>query len=292
MVLLPQLARLYWDDFLEFCDIFKMGPRWQIATAVIGTTLATFIVNNLYYLILYALEIPFFEKFRVNTDHSWPWKDPSYAIRKKFWKDCRVAVFLTFFNLICVGFPLALFGYDTMMAFGTQTDASSIESTLYLAMKVFIAMIVDDAIFYTGHALLHTKMLYAPIHKMHHNWNYTLAIAVMHLHPLEFALCNVVPNVGSMVCTRAHLFTMCLWYHLRVLQTMEAHSNYGFPWAVWGGLQLPSSHGEHERHHSKNTGNYGSFLYGGDYFFGTIIPTTTSTEKVIPTEKKVKRKTK
>lgn len=271
MVLLPHLIRPYWDEILLRCDLFNFGPRWQIATIIIGTTLLTFIINNIYYLIIYASNIPAFEKHRTNTDQPWPWKDPSEEIRRKFYINCRTAIFLTFFNVLCVGFPLALLGYDTMVAFGTPIDSASFESPLLLAVKIVVAMIVDDAIFYTGHALLHTKFLYAPIHKMHHSWNYTLAIAVMHLHPIEFALCNVVPNVGSMVVTRAHLFTMCLWYHLRVLQTMEAHSNYSFPWAVWGGLGLPSSHGEHEKHHSKNTGNYGSFLYAGDTMFGTTI---------------------
>lgn len=223
-----------------------------------------------------------FEKHRTNSDQPWP-KDPSIDTRNKFYINCKTAIFLTFFNLLCVGFPLALLGYDTMIAFGTPTDSSTFESPLLLVMKLVVAVIVDDTLFYIGHSILHMKLFYASIHKMHHSWNYTLAMAVMHLHPVEFALCNVIPNVGSMMVTKSHLFTMCLWYHLRVLQTMEAHSNYSFPWAVWGGLGLPSSHGEHEMYHSKNTGNYGSILYAGDYLLGTTITVGSNKIKLMNT---------
>ena len=99
-------------------------------------------------------------------------------------------------------------------------------------------MLIDDILFFIGHYALHLPMFYARIHKLHHAWNYTTSIAVLHLHPLEFALCNVIPNAAGMILCRGHLLTMCIWFHVRILQTCEAHSNYTFPWMLWSGLHL------------------------------------------------------
>ena len=110
---------------------------------------------------------------------------------------------------------------------------------LYLILYYDVAgMLVDDILFFIGHYTLHLPQLYAKIHKLHHAWSYTTSIAVLHLHPLEFALCNVIPNAAGMILSRGHLLTMCIWFHVRILQTCEAHSNYAFPWMLWSGLNL------------------------------------------------------
>lgn len=55
-----------------------------------------------------------------------------------------------------------------------------------------------------------------------------------------------------------HLFTLWLWTALRVVQVIECHSGYNFPWSMnnwlpgWGGAEF------HDYHHMTFSGNYAS----------------------------------
>jgi sterol desaturase/sphingolipid hydroxylase (fatty acid hydroxylase superfamily) len=48
------------------------------------------------------------------------------------------------------------------------------------------------------------------------------------------------------------------------------HSGYEFSWSMFHILPSTSAASEHHFHHSKNDGNYGSFILIWDILFGTI----------------------
>ncbi|RRT48261.1 hypothetical protein BHE74_00053873, partial [Ensete ventricosum] len=60
-------------------------------------------------------------------------------------------------------------------------------------------------------------------------------------HPAEILFLGFATIVGPAL-TGPHLFTLWLWMILRVLETVEAHSGYHFPWSpsnflpLYGGL--------------------------------------------------------
>ena len=52
---------------------------------------------------------------------------------------------------------------------------------------------------------------------------------------------------------------------------MAHHSGYDFPWSMFTLIPFQGSALEHDLHHSKNTGNFGSFFTWWDYACGTQI---------------------
>jgi 4-alpha-methyl-delta7-sterol-4alpha-methyl oxidase len=60
-------------------------------------------------------------------------------------------------------------------------------------------------------------------------------------HPAEILFLGFATIIGPAI-TGPHLFTLWLWMSLRVLETVEAHCGYDFPWSfskifpLYGGL--------------------------------------------------------
>jgi len=72
--------------------------------------------------------------------------------------------------------------------------------------------------------------------------------------------------------TGPHLLTLWLWVVLRVLETVEAHSGYHFPWSPSNFLPLYGGSDFHDYHHRvlyTKSGNYASTFVYMDWLFGT-----------------------
>ncbi|DAZ93383.1 TPA: hypothetical protein N0F65_012440 [Lagenidium giganteum] len=67
----------------------------------------------------------------------------------------------------------------------------------------------------------------------------------------------------------AHLSVMMLWMCLRLMETIDAHSGYQFPWSF---TQLMDGAKRHDYHHSHNVGMYGGIMLFWDWIFGTDKP--------------------
>ena len=67
--------------------------------------------------------------------------------------------------------------------------------------------------------------------------------------------------------SRCHVWTIMLWTLLRVLETHDAHSGYEFPWSIFRIIPFNSDATYHNFHHSKNVGNYSSFMTIWDTVF-------------------------
>lgn len=129
--------------------------------------------------------------------------------------------------------------------------------------QIVFYFILEDFVFYWGHRILHTKWLYQHVHSVHHEWVgdltelYTSLALDMHFffgiqcldcctlkcryatpfgltseyaHPAEILFLGFATIVGPAI-TGPHLFTLWLWMVLRVLETVEAHCGYHFPWS-------------------------------------------------------------
>ena len=60
-----------------------------------------------------------------------------------------------------------------------------------------------------------------------------------------------------------------MWISIRLIETVESHGGYDFPWAMTRVFPLSVSSKYHNYHHLKNVGNYGSFFIIWDSIFGT-----------------------
>ena len=216
------------------------------------------------YPLLYWLELPFFEQYKVSNE-PWPWK----ADHKK-WRD------LLFQSIALVGInnvlmiPLLAF-QNHLMGMEVPFDFSleGVPTPLKFAFQLLFCAIVEDFVFHMSHRALHTKWLYQKVHKLHHKHIDSVYYAQMTAHPLEFVFGNVLPTVVGplLLGKRMHLLAVITWFFARNVESAEGHSGYEFPWSPFRWLPFTPGHGYHSFHHSANVGNYSSFFHIWDTIF-------------------------
>lgn len=91
--------------------------------------------------------------------------------------------------------------------------------------------------------LLHHRVLYRHIHKVHHEWQSPIAPTVLYCHPIEFFLSNMLPGVLGPLLTGSHTATFILWIQIQIIFSMHQHSGYHLPF-------MPSPEA-HDYHHLK-----------------------------------------
>lgn len=69
-----------------------------------------------------------------------------------------------------------------------------------------------------------------------------------------------------------HCFTFLLWSVYKVSFSLENHSGYEFQWSPFRILPFIANSSFHDRHHSHNSGDYGSSCYLWDLLFKTLSP--------------------
>lgn len=87
-------------------------------------------------------------------------------------------------------------------------------------------------------------------------------------HPIETMVLGVGTLIGPLLMAD-HFVTLLAWLSVRVLQTVEVHSGYDFPWSpnrwlpFWGGAEY------HDFHHKTFLGPYASTFTWTDGWFNT-----------------------
>lgn len=167
---------------------------------------------------------------------------------------------------VAVVFPACLaLGYATQRGLGVRVS-DVIPSAKEITLHFSIFIVFEEVLFYYGHVLLHSRALYGPIHKIHHEYTSPIGLAAAYCHPLEMLLSNVLPLLAGAFCLGSHIYTLILWTVLVVLGTQNHHCGYRWPWQWWFDLQ-PNFH---DFHHERFTGNYG-ILGWLDRFHGTDL---------------------
>jgi sterol desaturase/sphingolipid hydroxylase (fatty acid hydroxylase superfamily) len=134
---------------------------------------------------------------------------------------------------------------------------------------VVICIIVEDALFYWTHRLLHIPPLYRRFHKLHHQFYTPIGMAAEYAHPVEYVLSNSLPVLAGPLLTGCHLLTMWIWLFIRTVETLDGHSGYDFWWMPFRYFPFRPGPAIHDFHHSHNLGNYGSFFQFWDWICGT-----------------------
>ena len=154
---------------------------------------------------------------------------------------------------------LAYFGlWPLFQALGMSMHGP-LPSALQLISQLVIFMVINDALFYWAHRLLHTfPWLYKKVHSQHHRFTTPISWAAEFAHPVEALLANTIPTLAGPFIMRAHLFTIFVWMIVRMWETLDAHGGFDFPFSPWRLLSpvLLGAEG-HDWHHSHNRGNYG-----------------------------------
>lgn len=224
-----------------------------------------FAIGNLGMLVIYWIELPFFERYKINSQ-PWPWKANTEKFKVQIMKTVKALAI----NLLIVSPLSTLFSIVTdgvKMKFSLEDYPTSWE----LIVQIIFFMLVEDFCFYWAHRLLHHPKLYPYIHKKHHEYYTAISIASEYAHPLEFFFSNIIPtSVGPILLgSKTHFFTIIAWFILRVNETIDGHSGYEFSWSPFRLLPFSGGANYHDFHHSHNQGNFGSFFSLWDTFCGT-----------------------
>lgn len=266
LLAIPQLVwRPHWDSYLAFIGGERAANVW--GNFLLSALLL--LCGNLFFAAVYALRWDCFERHKVQRDKPWPWHSPAPGVAAKFAADVRTGALLAALNLVLT-VPLGAASYANVKALGYSASARDFPSALTMAWQLAVFALVEDALFYWGHRALHS-VLYAHVHKVHHAFTTTVCIAATATHPVEYVLSNVLPFVAGPTLLGAHAATLYVWLIYRMGETMAHHSGYDFPWSMFSLLPGQGSAVEHDLHHSKQVGNYGSMFVFWDWACGTRV---------------------
>lgn len=128
--------------------------------SIIGTVLML-VILGLYY-IIYKLEIPFIEQYKVEKNKPWPWKTEYYAWRKTILHGIYRSVFNSIFvNFFC----LSIYAWAYDWEFPWSFDPETIPDALTMMSQILFFIICEDFIFHFSHRFLHWKPIYKHLHK-------------------------------------------------------------------------------------------------------------------------------
>jgi len=252
-------------DQAALLDWFRSCFSSQKMMVVLGSFLVNnglFWLSNGFIAVLYWLQIPYIEQFKIDKTKQWPWLSSNPQERSDFKKLAwRNALFVLGCQ-VCFTLPTTFIGYNPRMDFRSETIPPWYESML----KVFVAMNIYFVGFYWSHRLLHVKWLYGRFHKMHHAMKPSLGIVANLNHPFDNFITNHVPFGISLMCTNMHGYTYFMWMAILVLLGVDDHTGYSFPCSPFRLFPDASDADYHYWHHI-STGNFGSPLV--DDLFGT-----------------------
>lgn len=210
--------------------------------------------------------IPYFRRWKI--------QDTKIPTGHEYWV-CLRSVLLAHMFIEAV----PIFGFYPvceMVGISTTTPFPSYTNMLIQLAAFFF---LEDAWHYWGHRLLHHPLLYKRIHKQHHKYAAPFGLTAEYAHPVEVAFTGM-GTVGSPVlwCVlfgNVHLFTVMIWISLRLLQAVDSHSGYEFPWSLHKFVPFWSGADHHDDHHKYFIGNYASSFRWWDFCLGTECEATT-----------------
>lgn len=142
-----------------------------------------------------------------------------------------------------------------------------------MMMQWCLFFVLEDTWHYWFHRLFHYGFFYKYIHKKHHRYAAPFGLTAEYAHPLEVVSLGagtiLFPILYAYLTHDLHLFTITVWVICRLLQAVDSHSGYDFPWSLHHFLPFWAGAEHHDRHHHFFIGNYASSFRWWDYFMDT-----------------------
>jgi len=128
-----------------------------------------------------------------------------------------------------------------------------------MCLRLIAALVLEDALFYYVHRLLHHSWLYKKCHYFHHQVIEPIAMSALYTHPLEHLLLNVSPALIVPWLVRLTGQWLYLWFFLVNWGSVSSHCGFV---QYLPGVQF---HDDHHLYRTRNFGVLGLF----DWLHGT-----------------------
>lgn len=265
-----------YQDLLSTTQLTWLERLWaswylRIGNDILATGLLFFITHELVYfgrcLVWYLIDnISYFRKYKIQHN-----KLPS---NKEQW-ECLKKVLKSHFMIEVI--PIWLFHplCKNLKIIVTVPFPSLV--TIFSQISLFF--ILEDCWHYWAHRLFHFGWFYKNIHKVHHKYAAPFGLAAEYAHPVEVMTLGIgtvgYPIIYAWLALKfdflpeLHLFTISIWISARLLQAVDAHSGYEFPWSLHHFLPFWAGAEHHDAHHQYFIGNYASSFRWFDYFLNT-----------------------
>ena len=252
------------------------GPAaWRYLTAhytrdqLFFMTLPVLLVSEIplwFFTVLDLLKLRCADKYRIHYSKVEKKRPRLYPTKAELWKAFKVHC-VNFFGLYCgvfvVGVGAACKTNIIPYSFAKELPARWLPEFLLCSFAA-------DVLFYVFHRAVHSKGLYVRLHKMHHEWIYTIALAHHYMDPLEAAIFMLPPIIPPMLLG-SHITIVWAMVILTQLGGILGHSAFMIPvlsnkYTKW----IPFINSEyHDLHHLRFNVNYGAVWPVVDRIFGT-----------------------
>lgn len=200
------------------------------------------------------------KRFRIQGD-----KEPDRKLVRK----CQIHMMIS----CLISFPTVMYFIVYPISRRSVSHISPAPSASSIFAHLILFVVCEDCMFYWLHRASHHPYLYSYVHKQHHEFKINHPLCFHYSTILEGLFVNTVSSLFAPAFMQAHTFTFCIWFFIRVVETVDAHSGYRLPFSPWQILDSVQGGSErHDFHHSKFQGSYGSFFCFWDWLCGTDVP--------------------
>jgi sterol desaturase/sphingolipid hydroxylase (fatty acid hydroxylase superfamily) len=281
---LPIFCRKYiWDDIFNTVIIRNNNSVTNgiaIADFILSftTPILFFVSYNLIMIPIYIGQYSCFEQYKIQKHLVWPWFDERQNIRDEFWKLTFRSIKLTSINLLvllpaltCLKIVLQkkLLSSPTNNEFLFSTDDEHWPTPYENCRDIITLSLIHELGFYFTHKMSHLYPILYKFHKVHHEYKSNWTMASQHNHPIDYIFSIGVPAILALgLVSKAHSMSQFQWILWTMYANLDDHVGYSFPWSPVRWFPFSAATSEHEFHHSKNLGCFGSKLSIYNSLFG------------------------
>ncbi|CAJ0647535.1 1740_t:CDS:2 [Entrophospora sp. SA101] len=273
------------NNHLNFAEKCWKGWFDYFEDELFATALISFIMHEVVYFgrcapYWIADFIPFFHKYKLQPN--------KINTVSEHWQ-CLKSVLIVhiFFDL-----PLIFSFHPIATFFGLDVTVVPFPHWQKMAYQVAIFFVFEDTFHYWFHRLLHYGSFYKYIHKQHHEYSAPFGLVSRDVVFLGVMILGTGTIGGPLIWVSIthdlHLVTMFIWITLRLLQAIDAHSGYDFPWSLRNFLPFWAGSEHHDYHHMAFVNCFSTSFRWWDYLMGTDLKYRAYKKKRVEEEMKDK----
>lgn len=108
------------------------------------------------------------------------------------------------------------------------TWTRELPSFMCVMMDLLVFFWTHEILVYYSHRVMHHKLIYKYVHKMHHEFNAPVSVTAMYTHPIENFFSSTA-DIAAFSFTKSHIMTCLLWMTITALTGLVDHSGLDLP---------------------------------------------------------------